>query len=46
LLRVYGPPPGPPEGRYRRNDGQAHRLSFASETSLKEENEFNENGQF
>src|SRR5207248_10190613 len=35
--------PGPPEGCRHQDDGQAYRLSFASETSRKEESERRQN---
>jgi hypothetical protein len=44
LLRVYGHHhPDFFEGRRRQDDGQAYRLSFASETSRKEEDERRQN---
>jgi len=43
VARVRAPPPGPPEGCRRQDDGQTYRLSFASETNRKEENERRQN---
>src|SRR5882724_13188220 len=43
VTRVRAPPPGPPEGCRHQDDGQAYRLSFASETNRKEENERRQN---
>lgn len=43
VARVRAPPPGPPEGCRRQDDGQAYRLSFASETNRKDEDERRQN---